>query len=95
MSRSENKATRYFRSASCLLLERTRGEHSSHPTLRDTRRVREKELRATGIAVVKLDGQVFHLLAGLNADQYAAEMRGQFAGPVTSEVAIGKGAAVT
>jgi len=30
-------------------------------------------------AVVKLDGQTLHLLAGLNADQYAAEMRGQLA----------------
>jgi hypothetical protein len=30
--------------------------------------------------VVKLDGgHTLHLLAGLNADQYAAEMRGQLA----------------
>jgi len=42
--------------------------------------VREAALKAEGIAaVVKLDGQTLHLLAGLNADQYAAEMRGQLA----------------
>jgi PTS system glucose-specific IIC component len=29
--------------------------------------------------VVKVDGETLHLLAGLNADQYAAEMRGQLA----------------
>jgi hypothetical protein len=28
---------------------------------------------------VSLNGQVLHLLAGLNADQYAAEMRAQLA----------------
>ena len=54
--------------------------------MRDGAHVREPALQAAGIAaVVKLDGrdghegQVLHLLAGLNADQYAAEMRGQLA----------------
>ena len=49
--------------------------------VRDAAQVREAALKAEGIAaVVKLDGQTLHLLAGLNADQYAAEMRGQLAG---------------
>ena len=48
--------------------------------MRDEGKVGESALRAEGIAaVVKLEGQVLHLLAGLNADQYAAEMRGQLA----------------
>jgi PTS system glucose-specific IIC component len=48
--------------------------------LRDASQIREGALKAEGIAViVKLDGQTLHLLAGLNADQYAAEMRGQLA----------------
>jgi PTS system glucose-specific IIC component len=39
-----------------------------------------ENLKAKGIAaIVKLDGQTLHLLSGLNADQYAAEMRGQLA----------------
>lgn len=41
----------------------------------------ESALTAAGVgAVVKLPGRVLHLLTGLNADQYAAEMRGQLAG---------------
>jgi len=48
--------------------------------VRDKAQVRESALKAEGIAaVVKLDGDVLHLLADLNADQYAAEMRGQLA----------------
>jgi PTS system glucose-specific IIC component len=48
--------------------------------VRDESQVREAALRADGIAaLVRLDGQTLHLLAGLNADQYAAEMRGQLA----------------
>jgi PTS system glucose-specific IIC component len=48
--------------------------------VRDEARVRESDLKAEGIAaVVKLGGQTLHLLSGLNADQYAAEMRGQLA----------------
>jgi len=49
--------------------------------VRDGAEVRESALRDEGIAaVVKLDGgHILHLLAGLNADQYAAEMRGQLA----------------
>lgn len=42
--------------------------------------MQEVKLKNQGIsAVVKLDGQTLHLLAGLNADQYAAEMRAQIA----------------
>ena len=44
--------------------------------VRDETQVKESELKSGGIAaVVKLDGQTLHLLAGLNANQYAAEMR--------------------
>ena len=40
----------------------------------------EAALRAAGVeAVIKLPDHVVHLLTGLNADQYAAEMRGQLA----------------
>ena len=40
----------------------------------------EAALRAAGVeAIVKLPDHVVHLLTGLNADQYAAEMRGQLA----------------
>src|SRR5262245_14133695 len=49
--------------------------------VRDETQVKEAALRDEGIAaLVTLDGgRVLHLLAGLNADQYAAEMRGQLA----------------
>jgi PTS system glucose-specific IIC component len=48
--------------------------------VRDEARVKEADLQAEGIAaVVSVNGQVLHLLAGLNADQYAAEMRAQLA----------------
>ena len=48
--------------------------------LHDEAAVDEEALHAEGIAgVVSLNGQVLHLLAGLNADQYAAEMRAQLA----------------
>ena len=44
--------------------------------LRDESAIDEAALRKAGIeAVVKLPGKTVHLLAGLNADQYAAEMR--------------------
>ena len=49
--------------------------------LHDAVQADEAALRAEGIAaIVRVDGQTLHLLAGLNADQYAAEMRGQLAG---------------
>jgi len=50
--------------------------------IRDEAQVREAALQSEGIAaVVKFHhGKTLHLLAGLNADQYAAEMRGQLAG---------------
>lgn len=49
--------------------------------VRDDLRINEVALKAEGIAaVVKLHGHICHLLAGLNADQYAAEMRAQLAG---------------
>jgi PTS system glucose-specific IIC component len=48
--------------------------------VRDRGQVRESALKAGGIAaVVEVDERTLHLLAGLNADQYAAEMRGQLA----------------
>jgi glucose PTS system EIICB or EIICBA component len=56
--------------------------------LRDLGKVGESALRAEGIAaVVRLEGGVLHLLAGLNADQYAAEMRGQLAAAASSAAA--------
>jgi PTS system glucose-specific IIC component len=50
--------------------------------VRDGSQIKEAALKSEGIAaLVKLDsGKTWHLLAGLNADQYAAEMRGQLAG---------------
>ncbi len=48
--------------------------------VRDDALVRESALRAEGVvAIVRLDGGVLHLLDGLNADGYAAEMRRQLA----------------
>jgi PTS system glucose-specific IIC component len=48
--------------------------------VRDRRNVQEPALRAEGIAaLVAIDSQTLHLLAGFNADQYAAEMRGLLA----------------
>ena len=48
--------------------------------LRDEKQIRETALKTEGVAaVVKLPNNVCHLLAGLNADQYAAEMRAQLA----------------
>jgi PTS system glucose-specific IIC component len=50
--------------------------------LRDSAKASESALLASGIeAIVRLPGETLHLLAGLNADQYAAEMRGQLAMP--------------
>jgi PTS system glucose-specific IIC component len=49
-------------------------------TVHDKALVREAALESEGIAaVVMLDNGILHLLVGLNADQYAAEMRGQLA----------------
>jgi PTS system glucose-specific IIC component len=43
-------------------------------------RASEAALLAAGVeAVVKLGSKTVHLLAGLSADQYAAELRGQIA----------------
>jgi PTS system glucose-specific IIC component len=56
--------------------------------VRTPKQVREEALRKAGIAAVaQLDGGVFHLLADLNADQYAAEMRGQLADAAASQLA--------
>jgi PTS system glucose-specific IIC component len=53
--------------------------------LRDDTRTNESALREAGIeAVIKLPGRTLHLLAGLNADQYAAEMRGQLSMPLAA-----------
>jgi glucose PTS system EIICB or EIICBA component len=52
--------------------------------VRDESQVGEAALRAEGVAaLVAVGGQTLHLLVGLNADQYAAEMRGQLAGQGT------------
>lgn len=50
--------------------------------VRDGGQIQNAALKSEGIAaVVKLNGgKTLHLLAGLNADQYAAEMRSQLAG---------------
>jgi PTS system glucose-specific IIC component len=49
--------------------------------LHDESRVQPAALESSGIAaVVNLPEKTLHLLANLNADQYAAEMRGQMAG---------------
>jgi PTS system glucose-specific IIC component len=47
--------------------------------VRDKAQIREAMLESEGIAAVVMldDGKILHLLVGLNADQYAAEMRGQ------------------
>ena len=80
------KASAYIAAA------RWQGEHRPGGSLRrDSRsdsscatkpRFARPRSKSEGIAaVVKLDqGKTLHLLAGLNADQYAAEMRGQLAG---------------
>ncbi|MFL6569833.1 MAG: PTS glucose transporter subunit IIBC [Chthoniobacterales bacterium] len=48
--------------------------------LRDGQQINDSALKSEGIAaVVRLPENTYHLLAGLNADQYAAEMRGQLA----------------
>ena len=48
--------------------------------VRDEGKLKEGELKAEGIAaIVRVDSQTIHLLAGLNSDQYAAEMRAQLA----------------
>jgi len=48
--------------------------------VRDEQKINDDQLKAEGIAaVVRLPNNTCHLLAGLNADQYAAEMRGQLA----------------
>jgi PTS system glucose-specific IIC component len=52
--------------------------------VRDDRKVSEFPLRAEGLALVRLEGGVLHLLVGFNADQYAAEMRGHLAAAASS-----------
>jgi PTS system glucose-specific IIC component len=55
-------------------------KHASASSCATNKQIREAALKAEGItAVVKLPEHTVHLLAGLNADQYAAEMRGQLA----------------
>ena len=47
--------------------------------------VDENGLTSAGVdAIVKLPNNTMHLLVGLNADQYAAEMRGQLALPLAA-----------
>ena len=53
--------------------------------VRDPTGVQENDLTNAGVqALVTLPGNVIHLLVGLNADQYAAEMRGQLALPLAA-----------
>jgi len=53
--------------------------------VRDDSRINETALRNAGIdAVIRLPRRTLHLLAGLNADQYAAEMRGQLSMPLAA-----------
>jgi PTS system glucose-specific IIC component len=53
--------------------------------LRDAAQLDEAALRDAGVeAVIKLAQNTVHLLVGLNADQYAAEMRGQLAMPLAA-----------
>jgi PTS system glucose-specific IIC component len=48
--------------------------------VRDEQKINDAALASEGIAaVVRLPDHTCHLLAGLNADQYAAEIRGQLA----------------
>lgn len=48
--------------------------------VKDPAKVDEAALRNSGIAgMVKVGDGLYHLIAGANADQYAAEMRGQLA----------------
>jgi glucose PTS system EIICB or EIICBA component len=48
--------------------------------VREASKINEVALKAEGIAAVaRIDSQTLHLLADLNADQYAAEMRAQLA----------------
>ena len=49
--------------------------------IKDGSKIDEEALLQKGVeAVVAIDGGLFHLLTGLNADQYAAEMGAQLAG---------------
>jgi PTS system glucose-specific IIC component len=49
--------------------------------VKDSKAIDEATLKEKGIsAVVRIDDTLVHLLAGLNADQYAAEMSAQIAG---------------
>ena len=53
--------------------------------LKDSAGIDEARLRTSGIqAVLKMPDEIVHLLADLNADQYAAEMRAQLAVPLAA-----------
>lgn len=61
------------------------GETRLRVVLKNETGVNESALQSQGIAaVVRLPNQTLHLLAGLNADQYAAEMRAQLATEVAA-----------
>ncbi len=48
--------------------------------IKDSKAMDETALKENGVAaVVRIDDNLFHLLVGINADQYAAEMSGQIA----------------
>jgi glucose PTS system EIICB or EIICBA component len=49
--------------------------------LDDDKQIDEGELQTSGVdGIMRLPNRVMHLIVGLNADQYAAEMHGQLAG---------------
>jgi PTS system glucose-specific IIC component len=55
----------------------------------DDSQVDEDGLRSSGVdGVMRLPNHVVHLIVGLNADQYAAEMHGQLAGAVPTNGAV-------
>ena len=51
----------------------------------DNAGIDEPGLRQSGVdAVIKMPNETLHLLVGLNADQYAAEIRAQLAMPLAA-----------
>ena len=50
-------------------------------TVADGAKLDDRALEAAGVqGILRLPGNVLHLLVGLNADQYAAEMKAAMAG---------------
>jgi PTS system glucose-specific IIC component len=58
-------------------------------TVNDDAQVDEAALRSSGVdAIMRLPNGIVHLIVGLNADQYAAEMHAQLAGAVRLNGAV-------